>query len=285
MCGRNETAYNSLKIAIKPHVTYIPYTLIKLCKFYNRLECKNVYLYIGILTRPECLYERLITRRILNNIKYINYIFITGFSLDEYINLMLSKEVNYYSDIIRFNIINSYYNSSLIMSCFYLYLFKNCQNIKWIMKLDIDTYFNPHKIFDLLHNLNNNISVIGSINKNSKLKCNSNNKWSIKCGNKNQSFLHIPSYPYGPAFIFKFSIISCINTYFINRNEIIWIEDIFFGILMHYCHLKYLDISNITEITYKPKYNLSITRNNIFIHGLNPIEIFLANKLYLNNKV
>lgn len=97
----------------------------------------------------------------------------------------------------------------------------------------------------------------------------------VSCINSTQKYKIIPSYPYGPGFLFKSSSIKCITDFINTTESIIWIEDVFFGIIMNYCNLKYQDISNITEITYKPKYNLSILRNKIFIHGLNPIEILL----------
>lgn len=249
--------------------------MIFLCKSHNIIECSNTVILIGILTRPESLYERMIMRRIINVIKNIIYVFITGYSIDENINIRLQQEKNVYKDLIIFGIASSYYNCSIIMSCFYLYINNNCINVKWVMKLDIDTYFNITMIFNIINNCDKNISVIGSINHIHKLKCNTNYKWSVLCNNNSLHYIKIPSYPYGPGFLFKQSSISCINQ-FINRSQsIIWIEDVFFGMIMNYCHLRYIDISKMTEITYSPKNNLTMLKNKIFIHGLNPIEILL----------
>lgn len=220
----------------------------------------------------------MITRRIFQHINHLKYIFITGISSNEKLNKIIKKEINLFKDIIVFNVVNSYYNCSIIMSCFYIYIHNNCQKIVWVIKLDIDTYFNSKLLLKIISNCSSNISVIGKINKKPRLKCNTNYKWSITCINKTNSYIQVPSYPFGPGFIFKFSSIKCIYTYFIKRKKIIWIEDVFFGILMKYCNLSFLDISKYTSITYKPINDLSISDNKLFIHGLYPIEIYLANK-------
>lgn len=97
--------------------------------------------------------------------------------------------------------------------------------------------------------------------------------------NNTHNYINISSYPYGPGFLFKASSIQCINKYINSVQNIIWIEDIFFGKIMNYFNLKYLDITKMTEITYKPKYNLAILKNKIFIHGLNPILVYLLNTI------
>lgn len=278
LCGRNKTKYTPPPILYQPHKSYISYIMLNLCKKYNTVDCSNSLIVIGILTRPEYIYERMVTRRIFKNIENIKYIFITGISANESINKLIYKEIILYSDLIYFNVINSYYNCSLIMSCFYMYMHKNCYNIKWVVKLDIDTYLNIKSLMKIIYSSNKSISVIGSINKTPRLICNTINKWTINCINKSNAVFQTPAYPFGPGFIFKFSSITCINTYFNNVKDIIWIEDVLFGILMSNCNLRYLDITKYTEITYKPKYNLSYTKNNIFVHGLHPIEIYLASK-------
>lgn len=278
ICGRNKTKYTFKKIKNKPHISYISISITRICKIHNIVKCSNEFILIGILTRPECIYERIVSRKIFQHIDNVKFLFISGLSTNIYINKLLYKEIIKFNDIIVFNVINSYYNCSIIMSCFYIYMYSNCENIKWVIKLDIDTYLNMKLLLKVINYSNRNISVIGKINKNPRIKCNSNYKWSVRCLNKSIKFIPTPPYPFGPGFVFKFSSISCIYSYFNKNKSIIWIEDIFFGILMNYCNLKYLDITNFTEITYKPKYNLSITKTNIFVHGLHPIEIYLASK-------
>lgn len=283
LCGRNNTNYKNPVVKYKQHKSYLPYSMIILCNMYKKIECSNTIILIGILTRPECLYERMMMRRILN-IKDIKYIFITGNSTSLNTCYWLKKESEFFNDIIVFNVTSSYYNCSIIMSCFYIYIYNNCINLKWILKLDIDTYFNINLIFNITTKCNEKISVIGSINKNPKLKCTSNSKWSIKCKNNSQLNNKIPPYPFGPAFLFKSSSVKCIYSYFNNTKYYIWIEDIMFGMIMKYCKLEYLDISELTEITYKPKNNLSKLRNKVFVHGLNPIEILLNTKFQIKRE-
>lgn len=217
----------------------------------------------------------MVMRRMVGVIKNVKYVFLAGFSTDENIKSILKHEMKVYNDIIIFGVQSSYYNCSIIMSCFYLYVYKHCRNIEWIMKLDLDTYFNITMIFNIIKYCNEKISVIGSINKSQKIKCNTNNKWSVTCINNTHNYINITSYPYGPGFLFKSSSIECISKFINSQQYILWIEDIFFGMIMNYCNLTYLDITRMTEITYKPKYNLSMLKNKIFIHGLNPIEILL----------
>lgn len=279
LCGRNKTKYKILSTQNKPHSSYLYFSASNYCRIIDKVECSNALILIGILTRPECIYERTLTRRWLKYIKNIKFVFITGISTNENINKLIKKEYILFKDLIFFNIVNSYYNCSLIMSCFYLYINNNCNNLNWVMKLDIDTYFNSKILLKIINNCSRNISVVGKINKSHKIKCNTKSKWSISCLNKSNKYVYIPSYPFGPAFLFKFSSITCINSYFMKIKYIIWIEDILFGIIMKYCNLKYLDITNYTEISYTQKYNLSITKNNILVHGLYPIEIYLANQI------
>lgn len=280
LCGRNKTTYKKPSVKIKIHQSYIPYSIIALCFIYNAVSCSNTEILVSILVRPELLYERMITRRIFNKLDYIKYIFITGIGGENEVNEIILKEKNKFNDIIFFNISSSYYNCSAIMTCYYIYLYNNCFNVKWILKLDIDTYCNIKKIVNITKTISKNISVIGSIRKSPMLSCNRLYKWSIDCGNKTKNSAKIPSYPYGPAFLFKFSSIKCIYSYYSNKNAIIWIEDVLFGYLMKFCYLKYLDITYITDITYKPKNNLSLLKEKVFVHGLNPIEI-LYQSLYI----
>lgn len=275
-CGRNKTTYKFSIIENKPHTSYLPISLLSSCILYDRVKCSNALIFVGILTRPECIYERMITRKIFEHKNHIKYVFITGLSLNNTINKLIYKEIIMFNDLLYFSVINSYYNCSILMTCFYKYIYNNCKNIKWVMKLDIDTYFNSMLLKKMIKNCNKNISVIGKIKKKGKIKCNTNYKWSIRCSNKSSKYINIPSYPIGPGFLFRFSSIKCINSYYMMNKNIIWIEDILFGLIMKYCNLNYLDISNYTEITYAPKYNLSITKKNVFIHGLYPIEIYLA---------
>lgn len=277
LCGRKKVKYKQLLVINRPHLSYFNSTHLKVCSKYNYIECSNSFILIGILTRPECIYERIITRRILKRLPNIIYVFISSLSISQHVNNVVEKEIKYFHDIIVFNILSSYYNCSIIMSCFYLYLYNNCKNIRWVLKLDIDTYFHYKLLYELLTNVEKNISVIGSINKNARLKCNKGGKWSITCENVSQKYLYLPQYPYGPGFVFNFSYLKCFFKFYQQNKYIIWIEDIFFGVLMKYCGMKYKDISKDTAISYSPKKNLNITKNKIFVHGLNPIEILLAN--------
>lgn len=281
ICGRNKTKYKFPIINNKPHSSFLPISLINLCICNKKIECSNAFLLIGILTRPECIFERMIFRRILRNKDKIIYIFITGISITINSNNLLIKERDIYNDIIIFNVVASYYNCSLVMSCFYIYIFKYCSNIKWVMKLDIDTYLNIEKLLNILYKVDKNVSVIGAMNKNPKIKCNAKGKWNINCLNKNKTYIYFPSYPFGPGFLFRYSSVKCINEYYNSSEYIVWVEDILFGILMKYCKLKYYDISRYTDLTYRPKYNISVTKNYLLVHGLHPIEIILP---YLENK-
>lgn len=226
------------------HSTYISLSIISPCSGYNEIKCPDAYLLVGILTRPEQLYERIITRKIVKNYKFIKHFFITGLHEDRIISSRLYKENKIFKDILIFNILSSYYNCSAIMICFYIYLEKHCKNVAWIAKLDIDTYINITTIYNLTKKCNKNISVIGSINVNPRLKCNANSIWYVGCGKKSGINSITPPYPYGPAFVFRLSSLPCIKSYVNRNNKIIWIEDAFFGILMGYCKLKYLDIQD-----------------------------------------
>lgn len=181
-----------------------------------------------------------------------------------------------FKDIIIFNIISSYYNCSLIMACFYKYILYNCKNVKWFMKLDVDTYVNISMLMKILINTSNKVSVIGAINKNKYLHCNSDYKWSINCKNKSNSQLNLPPYPLGPAFLFKSPTLYCIDLYFKSNEDIIWIEDVLFGMIMNFCSFYYYDVSKLSDLNYKQKNNLSVLKNKVFVHGLYPIEIFLS---------
>lgn len=280
LCGRNKTKYANPIIKSRKHNTFLSQSLFNIkIKYSLYYRCSNVMILIGILTRPECLYERTVMRRIINQIPDVKYTFISGISNNESINSLLYQELHVYNDILIIYIISSYYNCSLIMISFYQFINNNCNNIEWIMKLDIDTYFNIKRIISLINNAPNNVSVIGSIHRKPQLICDRKYKWSISCDTKNKSSMLYPSYPYGPGFLFKFSSIKCINEYITLHDEIIWIEDVLFGVIMKYCNLIYQDVSHLTAITYQAKNNLFILSDKVFVHGLRPIEILLKHKI------
>lgn len=278
LCGRIRINYSIPSVPIVEHKSFVSYTIISLCNKYNIIACTNADILIGILSRPNLIYERMIIRRIIFNKRMAKFLFITGKSKNRSINILLEKEKKKFNDIITFNIISSYYNCSAIMACFYMYLYKVCTNIKWILKLDIDTYVNINLLLYIIRNVNESISVIGSINKKAKLKCNIYSKWSIECNNETKISMNSPPYPYGPAFAFKASSLKCINLFFNNKERIIWIEDVFFGIIMKYCQLKYKDITQLADISYNEKFNLTKYKNMVVIHGFYPIEILFINE-------
>lgn len=279
-CGRNKVKHNNPSIKLSLHKSHINKSMLNLCIMHSSVYCSNATIFIGILTRPELIYERMIIRKILYKLKDIKYCFITGNTTNENIYKLIKEEFFIYHDIILFKVISSYYNCSLIMVCYYQYLYNNCRNIIWFMKLDIDTYFNISFIKSIISNISDSIAVIGAIHKHPKIPCYNNAKWSIDCKIKNATYINYSPYPHGPGFLFKSKSIKCVNDFIKYEESFIWIEDAMFGDIIKFCELKLLDIKENTDMTYKEKKELYSLRNKVFIHGLYPIEILILSTNY-----
>lgn len=119
----------------------------------------NIEVIVGIPCAPLFIDGRIAARRTYMNDKKIDgynalYIFFTGLvpeKLYKYDFLLLKKESQMFHDIVIFNMINTYYNITLLLMSMHKWIISNYPFIKYFIRWNLDAVFIPNNIKGLLH--------------------------------------------------------------------------------------------------------------------------------------
>lgn len=258
---------NENNTLLSPFSLHIDYVKPRMCIYCNSKE----YI-VAIQCRPSDFLKRYVMRKIKNLYNKYQFIFFIGLSKNKHINVLINEENNKYHDIIQFNFLSSYYNCTIQIKFTLNYIYNNCKNYKWIIKLDIDTFIN-FKRFDNIEDeiYRRNIGVIAYFINKGVLKCNTSTKWNLPCSDLLPK--KHPSFPTGACYIINNNDIECIVNS-LNKGNNIWIEDLNIGFIINGCKSQYYDVSNESILSYN-KINYYINYKKMFIiHGYNSIQLY-----------
>lgn len=159
------------KVCFKYQILLPSYSKIPYKEIYNKyrggytaivqpLHENNIKIIVGIPFAPPLIEGRIVARRTYMKYRKIDgykakYIFFTGLIPDRiylYNISILIEEAKLFDDIIIFNMINTYYNITLLLLSMYKWIIDNYPKIKYFIRCNLDTLFIPSRIKKLLHN-------------------------------------------------------------------------------------------------------------------------------------
>lgn len=280
ICGNKYEGQKKEQIDFNIHNFYVTNLsrVIALNKYSKNAKCKNNKLIIAITSAPNYYLQRESFRFSYENYtKYVSFLFFTGLSNRTNENMLLFDEQNQYHDIVIFNYISSYYNSSLLMVLLMKWVYRKCKEYLYLIYHTSDVYFNLKLFLKQYHFAN--YSFISKIVKKARVIRKRNSRFYIPY--KIYNYSHFPDYPSGPFIALSPFAIRIISLFDYNKITNLWIDDVIIGIIFDYAQLKGKNINNICN-TYPASHYLPnldfIKESYIYIHSLPPGSIY-----YLHN--
>lgn len=240
--------------------------------FSHKLE-----LLIFIHSRPEEFYERLLSRRCIEQINAIMVIYITSKSKNDEINKKLKYESDIYKDILQFNEISSYFN--LTIQTIHMIVWSCNMNFKYLLKSDIDVFINIPLILYWIKKYNNkhNYYAVGKISKTFVIR---DKKYSHYVPTEIIKENMFPPYLQGVGYIIPYNTVKLLSNSIEKVKPRIWIEDVFMGYMFKYNNISLNDISKyiLRDIPINITKLFKNIKHYMLIHGLYPIEIYMLKK-------
>lgn len=193
---------------------------------------RDVEVIVGIPCAPPLVDGRIVARRTYMQYKYIDglkakYIFITGLIPTKIYNYnfsWLKEESDTFDDIIVFDVINTYWNITLLMLSMHKWLIRKYSHIKYFIRCNLDAIFIPFKTNGIL---NQNYDVMSQIARYVM--------WKI-------------IYPQGCFYIFSFKIVKLIYEQSFRRS-LHRMDDVFYGqIITHDKSINILDLFKTNQM-------------------------------------
>lgn len=227
---------------------------------------ENIDVIVAIPFAPPLLDGRIVARRTYMNEKIIDglkakYIFITGLvptKIYSYNYNWLKEEADIFNDIIVFNMINTYWNITLLMLSMHKWIINKYFNIKYFIRCNLDTVFIPYKINFLL---DKNYDVMSQIARYVIWKIN---------------------YPQGCFYIFSYKMVKQIYEESF-RKRLHRMDDVFYGdIITHDNTVKIFDLFKSNQMESGCEF-CPMLYNNTFV-ALHPYSPSFINILYNYSK-
>lgn len=191
----------------------------------------NIEIIVGIPFAPPLIDGRIVARRTFMKVNKIDgyntkYIFFTGLIPEKMYNYnfsLLKEEAELFNDVLVFNMINTYWNITLLLMSMHKWIIEKYPSIKYFIRCNLDAVFIPSRIRGLLHE---NYDVISQIGRHVRLKIN---------------------YPQGFFYIFSMKMVKYVYEMSFKMKLHRW-DDIFYGeIITPDKTLKIFDLKNQSE--------------------------------------
>lgn len=235
---------------------------------------------IGISGGPFNYLRRIVYRHIYKGYKVL---FFTARSRNETTNQLLKEENDIFNDIIQFEFYASYYNLTSQTMHEMRWINDHCSNYIYYMHQSDDTFYNvrlfKHKFLEKkdepIHD------VLGY-------------RWVGNIAiHRNNSIFYVPTdiwpgptyppQPSGPGYILSKNVMPIVvnATYYMDKT--ILFEDAYMGIIFEFAKVNITPINKFVNPFFSDKGNegKNYARRTIFIHTLNPFEMYLLSQLVM----
>lgn len=221
----------------------------------NEYVCKqdNPFMIVIVPSKPEHSRERDAVRATYGSVSRDKVDSLIGVKIDKIVRLVfvLGKTENVstekdtlweneqYRDIIKFDMVDSYYNLSLKMLHALNWINNECNNVQYVLKADDDVFVNLplllHKLSHSWHSKNGNVfGYIFNTSEHFKVQRERNTKWSV--GYEEYPLGQYPPYAQGTSYTLTRNLVPKI-LHTAQYLPYLHVEDVFItGIIAGYIH-------------------------------------------------
>lgn len=274
-CGHKYEGYKKQKEGFYPASVLVNISIYKHIKSSGNIICKKHDVVIGVVCAPDNFLQRLSLR-----MGYAEYnvllLFFTGISDNNELNEMLKKENNYYHDIIIYDFLTHYFNSSLMLILEINWIYKNCNNYKYFIYQTPDVFFNYNLFYNTYINITHTYPLIAQILYRNRVLRSNKSRFYVPFSVYNKS--HYPPQPNGPLVAFSLYTVKIIMNNIEKVKLTFWMDDVYLAFLVKQNKIETHNIKNaisLYPVQIKSLPNLSIIASRIlYIHSLPPGSIF-----------
>lgn len=274
-CGHKYEGYKVQKKGKFPQNVLVNLSVCKNIKTIFHTKCLSNKLIIGIVCAPNHYLERLAFRTGYANYNNVTVLFFTGLSDDFNINELLKSESFYHKDIVIFNFVSHYFNSSLMLSLELKWINTNCIEYKYFIYHTADVFFNFHLFYKKYIQSDVVFPLLGQILKKNRVLRSNRSRFYVPYEIYNKS--HYPPQPNGPLVAFSSKTIEKMVKRVCKVKMSFWMDDVFLAFLIKDVRIKPYNLKNVISlypVQIKKLPSLySIASNIIYIHSLPPAAI------------
>lgn len=280
-CGHKIEGYKKQKKGFHPHDVLVNITVHELIKSVDKIVCNNKELIVGVVSAPQHFMERLSLREGYKRYNSLSLYFFTGLSNITSVNELLKDENALYKDMIIYNYISHYFNSSLMFVLEIKWINENCKGYKYFIYHTTDVYFNYNLFYKMYIAKPYKYHLIGQILKKNRVLRSNKSRFYVPYTIYNST--HYPPQPNGPLVAFSLETIKKLVNNVNNIKMSFWMDDVYLSFLIKESKIKVTNMKNVISlypVQIKKLPNLSyIISHIIYIHSLAPGAI-----LYLLKK-
>lgn len=284
-CGHKYEGYKLQKKDIYPNNVIVKFSNYKQIKIIGNTICRNNKIIVGVVSAPDNFLQRLALR-----MGYISYglalIFFTGLSTNYKVNKLVKNENEYYHDIIIFDFVSHYFNSSLMLVLELNWIYNNCKKYKYFIYHTPDVYFNYFLFYKIYITNVYTYPLIADILVNNKVLRSNRSRFYVPLSIYSNKYY--PLQPNGPLIAFSLDTIKKIVNNIEKVNMTFWMDDVYLAFLIQHIKIKTYQFKNVIStypIQSKTLPTTSFIISNItYIHSLPPGSIYfllqVGNKYY-----
>lgn len=205
---------------------------------------------------------------------------------------MLKYEYKIYHDLVVFDFISHYFNSSLMLTLELFWIYTNCYHYKYFIYHTPDVFFNVNYFYlQYIKNSTTIYEVIAQMLYKNRVLRSNRSRFYVPYSIYNHS--HYPPQPNGPLIILSLNAIKKIINSIDRVKFSFWMDDVFLAFLLKLVNITTHHLNNaisLYPVQIKKHPSLSfIVKKIIYIHSLPPGAILFlmshSNKYYssINN--
>lgn len=280
-CGHKYEGYKIQKKGLYPQSVIVDLSVYKNIHTLQHVSCDSNELIVGIICAPQQFMERLSLR--MGYKFYTNMLlrFFSGLSDNESVNKLLKSENYIYHDIVLFDLVSHYFNSSLMLILEMNWIYKNCKDYKYFIYHTPDVFFNFHLFNKTYLNSFHSYPLIAQILKKNRVLRSNRSRFFIPYSIYNKT--HYPPQPNGPLIAFAYyTIVKLIKN--IHKVKMsFWMDDVYLAFLLQSTKIRGCNINNaisLYPVQIKKLPNITyIVSKILYIHSLPPASILFLIKM------
>lgn len=274
-CGHLYEGYKTQKNGLHPSNVLVSLSNYKRINTIGNTVCINKEIIIGVVCAPDNFMHRLSLRKGYKSYN-LTLLFFTGLSDNIKVNELIKNENDYYHDIIIYNFVSHYFNSSLMLVLELKWIFQNCRCYKYFIYHTPDVFFNYHLFCKTFINATYTYPLIAQILKRNRVLRSNRSRFYVPFSVYNKT--HYPPQPNGPFIAFSLNTIQQIVNNIDKVKMTFWMDDVYLAFLVKQNKIETHNIKNaisLYPVQIKSLPNLSIIASRIlYIHSLPPGSIF-----------
>lgn len=274
-CGHKYEGYKVQKKGLYPNSV-----IVNLSNYYRinnigNTKCKGKEVIIGVVCSPDSFLQRVALRMgyLSHNIVLL---FFTGLSNNKRLNELVMKENNYYHDIIIYDFVSNYFNSSLMLVLELYWIFKYCKNYKYFIYQTPDVFFNYCLFFKTYVKKGYTYPLIAQILRRNRVIRSNRSRFYVPFSVYNNT--HYPPQPNGPLIAFSLNTVRHIINNINKVKMTFWMDDVYLAFILHHIKIRTYHFKNVISmypVQIKKLPNISvIIKKVMYIHSLPPGSIF-----------